>query len=106
DNGGIRNSVLESFMPNESSSLASYTTNSLYPIRGEIVAKKSQQGMNYFIAPDWDRLKNIYENAYDISTKDMIEVYAIVQKFTGQAISADFYVDFEKVDGVSITEEL
>lgn len=35
-----------------------------------------------------------YESAWDISTKDMIDVYAIVQKFTGQAISADLYIKY------------
>ena len=39
ENGGIRNSVLEAHMPCESSSLASNTTNGLYPIRQGVVIK-------------------------------------------------------------------
>lgn len=90
--GGIRNSVLEAFMPNESSSVATGGTNSIYPIRAIKVIKTSGTNKNLFIAPESDVL--YYESAWDISTKDMIDVYAIVQKFTGQAISADLYIKY------------
>ena len=42
----------------------------------------------------WD-----YELAWDIPTTDLIEMYAIVQKFTGQAISADLYVTYNNSVG-------
>lgn len=104
--GGIRHSVLEAYMPNESSSLATYTTNGLYPIRDIKVAKKSPQGVIPFIAPEYEKFKEFYELAWDIDTKDMIEVYALIQKFTGQAISSDFYHDYTKPgkDKISIKE--
>lgn len=97
-NGGIRHSVLEAFMPNESSSLATNTTNGLYPIREHIMFKKSPQGSVLFIAPDSEVLGDIYQSAWDVPMRDMIECYAIFQKFTGQAISADFYIDYSKND--------
>lgn len=95
-NGGIRHSVLEAFMPNESSSLATNTTNGLYPVRELKMFKKSPQGSVFFLAPDSEVIGDVYQSAWDVPEKDMIECYAIFQKFTGQAISADFYMDYHK----------
>lgn len=106
-NGGIRHSVLEAFMPNESSSLATNTTNGLYPVRDKIMFKKSPQGSVLFLVPDYDLLSDVYQSAWDVPMKDMIECYAIFQKFTGQAISADFYLDYTKLGRkISFTEML
>lgn len=93
---GTRFSVHEAHMPCESSSAASGHTNGLYPIRAYKVVKTSGVNKNLFIAPELDTLRGSYELAWDIPTKDMIEVYSIVQKFTGQAISADLYQRIEK----------
>ena len=49
-------------------------------------------------------LKN-YQSAWDISTSDMIKAYAVMQKWTDQAISADLYVRIqgdEKISSSSI----
>lgn len=88
---GMRFSVLEAFMPVESSSVFTASTNGLYPIRNHQIYKKSKRGIVFFEAPGWDELE--YQNAYDIDTLDMVKFYSIVQKFTGQGISADFYSD-------------
>lgn len=93
-------------MPNESSSLATNTTNGLYPIRDFILTKKSATGNVLFIVPDYEELKYVYEIAWDIDTFDLIDCYAIVQKFTGQAISSDFYVDYAKSKKVSLAQAL
>lgn len=99
ENGGIRNSVLEAIMPNESSSISTNTTNSVYPIRNYKIIKTSGNNKNLFIAPDLDELKEEYELAWDIDTKDLIDVYAVLQKFTGQAISADLYMMYDDTEG-------
>lgn len=91
---GVRFSVLESYMPTESSSLITNSTNSVYPIRRKEIFKSSRKGMVYFRAPEMDTLD--YQYAWDINSLDMVKVYAIIQKFTGQGISADFY---SKLDG-------
>lgn len=91
---GLAFSVLEAHMPAESSSLASNATNSLYPIRKGIVIKTNGTDKNVFIAPDWENLKHQYQMAEDIDSKDLIDMYAIFQKFTGQAISADLYLKY------------
>ncbi len=92
--GGLRFSVLEAHMPCESSSLAGGHTNGLYPIRAYKVVKTSGTNKNLFIAPELDTLKDRYELAWDIPTIDMIDCYALVQCFTGQAISADLYIKY------------
>ncbi|WP_288981786.1 ribonucleoside-diphosphate reductase subunit alpha [uncultured Flavobacterium sp.] len=92
--GGLAFSVLEAHMPAESSSLASNVTNSLYPIRKGIVIKTNGTDKNVFIAPNWEDLKYQYQLAETIDSKDLIDMYAIFQKFTGQAISADLYLKY------------
>ena len=90
-NGGIRNSVLVAHMPTETSANASGTTNGLYPIRELTLIKTDNQRVNYWAAPDGDTLGEAYQSAWDVPAKDMTELYAIVQKWTDQGISADFY---------------
>lgn len=90
-NGGIRNSVLVAHMPTETSANASGTTNGLYPVRELTLIKTDNQRVNYWAAPDSDTLAEYYQSAWDIPTSDMTEMYAIVQKWTDQGISADFY---------------
>ena len=95
---GVRFSVLESFMPTESSSLLTNSCNGVYPIRNKEIYKSSRKGAVYFRAPDMDTLN--YQNAFSIDSQDLVKYYAIIQKFTGQGISADFYT---KLDGTSKT---
>lgn len=90
-NGGIRNSVLVAHMPTETSANASGTTNGLYPVRELTLIKTDNQRVNYWAAPDSDTLAKQYQSAWDVPTHDMTEMYAIVQKWTDQGISADFY---------------
>jgi len=93
-NGGIRNSVLEAYMPCESSSIASNTTNGLYPIRESVVIKVNGTEKSVFIAPDWEDLQHTYQSAWIVPTFDLIDHYAIYQKWCGQGISADLYVSY------------
>lgn len=96
ENGGIAFSVLETSVPSESSSMKQDATNGLYPIRDGVVLKKDGKKIVQWIAPDWEKLKDNYQSCWTISTSDMIDVYAIVQMFTGQAISADFWMSHSK----------
>jgi ribonucleoside-diphosphate reductase alpha chain len=90
-NGGIRNSVTTAHMPSESSSKASATTNGLYPIRDLSMLKTDNNIVINWCAPDSDKIGKRYELAWDIASRDMIDCYAIVQKFTDQGISSDLY---------------
>ncbi len=89
--GGIRNSVLCAHMPTESSSKAAGVPNSIYPIRELSIKKSDNTNIIDWVATDSDILADDYELAYNIPTLTMIERYAIYQKFTDQAISADFW---------------
>lgn len=91
ENKGIRNSCLIAHMPSETSANASGTTNGLYPIRELTMIKTDNNRVNYWAAPEGEKLEKWYQSAWDINTKDMTDLYAIVQKFTDQAISADYY---------------
>lgn len=91
ENGGIRNSVVCAHMPTESSANSSGTTNGLYPIRELTMIKTDNHRVNYWAAPYGDTLGDKYESAWDLSSKDLTDMYAIFQKWTDQGISADFY---------------
>jgi ribonucleoside-diphosphate reductase alpha chain len=104
ENKGIRNSVLASHMPGESSSQSAGTTNSAYPARGLNLMKTNDTQVNYWVAPDSTKLKNKYQLAWDIKTSDMIKYYSILQKWTDQGISADLYVNIKGDAKVSSSE--
>jgi len=78
-------------MPTETSANASGTTNGVYPIRELTLIKTDNERVNYWAAPDGEELAEWYESAWTIPARDMTEAYAIVQKWTDQGISADFY---------------
>lgn len=103
ENGGIRNSVLVAHMPSESSSIASGTTNSIYPIRNLTLIKGDNNNRNYWAAPEAEELARWYEIAYDVPHNDLVACYGIIQKFTDQAISADVYQDILGTDRISST---
>ncbi len=96
---GYRFSVLEAFMPGESSSQASGTTNSVYPVRGLVIEKKDGNKITTFIAPDADLLADKYQLASQINTRDIIEMYALFQKFCGQTLSSDYWPKDKEIDG-------
>lgn len=104
DNGGIRNSALVAHFPSESSSKAANTTSSLYPIRELNMQRSDATTSIYWSAPDSDRLKDAYESAWNIPWKDMVDVYAIVQKYTDQGISADLWANISGDVRVSSAE--
>lgn len=103
-NGGIRNSSLINHMPSESSSKASATTNGVYPVRKLAILKKDGDNVVYWAAPESEKLAKWYTSAWDISTHDMTDVYAIIQKFTDQSISADQYRKLEDDETVGTDE--
>lgn len=106
ENGGIRNSVLCAQMPTESSSKASGLPNGIYPIRDLTLIKTDNNIVTHWAAIDGEKLSEHYEIAWDIPTRDMIEVYAIIQKWTDQGISADLYCKVIGDETISSAEML
>jgi ribonucleoside-diphosphate reductase alpha chain len=92
-NKGIRNSSVMADMPTESSSKASGIPNSLYPIRDLSIKKSDGSNVVDWCAVDGDILGDKYQPAWAIDSVDMIKVYAVAQKWTDQAISADLWKD-------------
>lgn len=92
-------------MPTESSSKASGVPNGLYPIRDFTLGKTDNKIKLDWAPTDGDKLRRHYQIAWDIPYQDMLECYAIVQKFTDQAISADQWVRLEG-DSSVYTEDL
>lgn len=105
-NGGIRNSVCIAHMPAESSSIASETTNGVYPIRDFDLVKTSDTLAINYVVPDSTKYKQYFESAWDIPSSDMIQCYAIMQKWTDQAISADLWRKLQGDEKVGSTEML
>lgn len=105
-NKGIRNSVVCAIMPAESSSIASETTNSVYPIRDFDLVKTNDTGSVNYVVPDAEELKDKYQIAWDVKTEDLIKVYAVLQKFVDQGISADLYRKMQGTEKVGTAEML
>lgn len=91
--GGIAHSALCAYMPGESSSKAIPTgvVNSIYPTRNTELTKGDGNLRISWAAFESDRPGMDYEIAWDVPMRDMIDFYAIFQKFTDQSISADLY---------------
>ena len=75
--------------------------NGLYPVRELVIIKRSGSNLNVFFAPEYNNplVRYFYESAYDVPPKDMLECYGLVQKFSGQGISADTWLDLSKGSG-------
>jgi len=92
-NKGIRNSSVIAHMPTESSSKGSGIPNCFYPVRDLSMKKSDGSNVIDWCAVDSDILEDKYQSAWTIKSTDMIKVYAVFQKFTDQAISADLWKD-------------
>lgn len=66
----------------------------MYPVRQKVINKQSRYGNIQYIAPPGS-----YKLAWDIENNHLADIYSIIQDFTDQAISADYYVDFTKYEG-------
>lgn len=92
DQGGIAHSVLVAYMPGESSSKALRgVNNGIYFARSTELTKHDGNLKIKWAILDGDDPSMDYEIAWDVSAYDMIDYYAIWQKWTDQAISADEY---------------
>ena len=78
-------------MPGESSSKALGQPNSIYPVRDATLGKTDGNVTIRWAAPDSDDPDVHYQSAWDIDEVDMLKAYAVFQKFTDQAISADLW---------------
>lgn len=93
---GLRNSTLTAQMPSESSSVVANTTNGIEPPRDFLTIKKSKKGTLKQIVPGYNKLKNNYTLAWDMtSNTNYLKICAIIQKFFDQSISTNVYYNPE-----------
>lgn len=104
ENKGIAHSCLVGHMPGESSSKALGETNSVYMVRKPVIKKTDGQTVIYWAAPESDNPDYFYETAYNVSIRRHAECYAVGQKWTDQAISADFYRRINPEEKISSTQ--
>ena len=101
EQGGLRFTSLCLIPPAETSSQVCETVNAVYPIREGSIVKVSGDVTNNWVAPEYETLKDYYDIAWEVPTKDMIHCYAIMQKFIDMGISCDFWIDRSKNRDVS-----
>jgi len=66
------------------------STNGVEPVRNLITVKKNRDKRLPIVVPSFQKLKNKYDLLWDIkSNKGYIEIMAVIQKFTDQAISVN-----------------
>lgn len=106
DAGGGRFSSLCAYMPGESSSKYSACTNSLMPVRELSILKTDGNNTIRWVAPEADTLGKYYDIAWNMTRIQHYNLYAIFQKWTDQAISADNYAVFKGSDKISSSQLL
>ena len=102
---GIRNATLMAIMPSETSAKISGrgTTNGVEPIRDFIVQKGGKSSKGKFVAPELSTLKDKYDLVWDwTGCTQLIQTYAIIQKYTDQSLSANTYYGKNKFPGGKI----
>lgn len=89
--GGLAHSVLAAFMPGEASSKALGGANSVYAVRALTIIKTDNNSTIQWAAPYSDNPDYEYELAWEIPTRRQINSYAVIQKWTDGALSADLF---------------
>lgn len=93
---GVRNDTTSAFMPCESSSQISNSTNGIEPPRSLVSTKQSKDGVFNQVVPEIETLAVEYETAWQMAKHGNIgylTLVAIMQKFVDQSISANQYYD-------------
>jgi len=105
---GLRHSVLTAIMPCESSSVVQNSTNGIEPVRQLLTVKKSKQGNLKMLVPEFYRLRNQYELAYDMpSNRGYLTIAAVIQRWIDQAMSTNMYYSYGHYeDGILPLEEV
>lgn len=89
--------ILDNGCVSHNSSLISNSTNGIEPIKDFITTKKSKQGLIRLVAPEYSKLKNKYQLAYNLDgNKGITNIHAVMTKWIDQAISANHYYDITK----------
>jgi ribonucleoside-diphosphate reductase alpha chain len=92
---GLRHSTLSAIMPCESSSVIQNSTNGIEPVRSLLLYKKAKNGILKQIVPNYRTRKNYYTLAWEMtSNKAIIDIAAVIQKFTDMSMSTNLYYNY------------
>jgi len=100
---GLRHSTLSAIMPCESSSVIQNSTNGIEPVRSLLIHKKAKNGILKQLVPNYHMRKNHYTMAWDMtSNKGMMDVAAVIQKFTDMSMSTNLYYNYSHYEDGNI----
>lgn len=85
--------ILSTGCVSHNSSKATGLPNGVYPVRDIFLKKTDGSNAIDFVVMESDLYAQNYQIAWDLTAEDMAKVYGVIQKFTDQSISADFYKD-------------
>lgn len=92
---GLRHSTLSAVMPCESSSVIQNSTNGIEPVRNLLSYKKAKNGVLKQLVPNYHMRKNYYTLAWEMeSNQDIMNISAVIQKFTDMSISTNLYYNY------------
>ena len=93
---GIRNACLMALMPSETSSQLSNETNGIEPPLTLITVKGSKDGVLPQVVPEFNKLNNVYETRWNVSTENYLKTVSVFQKYVDQSISCNTSYDPSK----------
>lgn len=100
---GLRHSTLSAIMPCESSSVIQNSTNGIEPVRSLLISKKAKNGVLKQLVPNYHMRKNYYTMAWDMdSNRDIMDVAAVIQKFTDMSMSTNLYYNYSHYEDGNI----
>lgn len=100
---GLRHSTLSAVMPCESSSVIQNSTNGIEPVRSLLSFKKAKNGILKQLVPNYHLRKKYYTMAWDIKdNKDIINISAVIQKFTDMGMSTNLYYNYNHYEDGNI----
>ena len=100
---GLRHSTLSAIMPCESSSAIQNSTNGIEPVRSLLIHKKAKNGVLKQLVPNYHMRKNYYTMAWDMTdNKGMMNIAAVIQKFTDMSMSTNLYYNYSHYDDGNI----
>ena len=92
---GLRHSTLSAIMPCESSSVIQNSTNGIEPVRSLLLYKKAKNGVLKQLVPNYHMRKNYYTMAWEMTdNKGMMNIAAVIQKFTDMSMSTNLYYNY------------
>jgi len=100
---GLRHSTLSAIMPCESSSVIQNSTNGIEPVRSLLIHKKAKNGVLKQLVPNYHMRKNYYTMAWDMeNNRDLMDVAAVIQKFTDMSMSTNLYYNYSHYEDGNI----